>query len=612
MNRFQKSFTFFSALSLTVFNISAFAIKPRNPNHPRFVPGELIVKFKNNVSASSARKVLRAQNVSQIRFLNHSGIRRVKIGPSQTVESAIDSLKNKPEVELVQPNYIYHELRVPNDPKYSQSWAFRNTGQTIVQANGPNAPDSEGNPGVANNDLSVESAWDVTTDCSQVTVAVIDSGVNYLHEELASNMWDGGVNYPNHGYDFIDADQDPMDLSGHGTHVAAAIGAVGNNSKGTAGVCWTAKIMAIRVLDSMGMGTTSSIVEGINFSVTNGAKVINMSLGGGSYDSAMNNAITTAKNNGVLVVAAAGNDGENIDSGGTVSMYPCGFNQDNILCVAAINQDATLASYSNYGSVNVDVGAPGTNILSAWNGSNTTAATDSLASGWNKSSTTSTGWGYKQLNFGSWINCLVNPSNYNYSTAKYANNTDDRIWKSFDLSNVGDGLYLYFDLMHDLQSNYDYFTAHIKTSNEDPIVSGTMLESFTGSTSGYNFQSKYDITEFASNATSIGFRLFSNASGVDFGANLSNFSVQRLNLNSTTYNLNSGTSMATPLVAGVSAMLFNLNPNYSYKDVIEAINTSGKALTALSGKTVTGKMVNAQGSIDYIAKPTGVSASVAP
>jgi serine protease len=88
--------------------------------------------------------------------------------------------------------------------------------------------------------------------------------------------------------------------------------------------------------------------------------------------------------------------------------------------------------------------------------------------------------------------------------------------------------------------------------------------------------------------------------------------VQRLNLNSTTYNLNSGTSMATPLVAGVSAMLFNLNPNYSYKDVIEAINTSGKALTALSGKTVTGKMVNAQGSIDYIAKPTGVSASVAP
>ncbi len=121
-------------------------------------------------------------------------------------------------------------------------------------------------------------------------VAVIDTGVNYNHEDLADNMWDGsasGYNY--HGYDFVNSDYDPMDFNGHGTHVAGIIGAVGNNGKGVTGVCWNVKIMAVRVLNAVGEGTTANIVSGINFAVSRGAKVINMSLGGNLSDAVFSN-----------------------------------------------------------------------------------------------------------------------------------------------------------------------------------------------------------------------------------------------------------------------------------------------------------------------------------
>lgn len=602
-------------LSLTLMIASSgdsSAFKVIHANAPKFVPGEMIVKFKNEISARSRGSILQSSGYLRAKTLDRAGgIHQVTLRGGESVDVAVEAMRRNPDVEFAQPNFIYHALTVPNDPSFGQLWGLRNTGQTIVQSNGPEGPTSEGNPGTANKDMGMEKAWSVTTDCSSVVVAVVDSGVKHSHEDLSANMWDGGVSFPHHGYDYIDNDNNPDDLNGHGTHVAATIGAVGNNSIGTTGVCWNAKIMALRVLDSTGIGSTSAIIQGINFAVSHGAKVINLSLGGGSFDSAMSSSISAAKSSGVLFVTASGNSGENVD-GGSGMMYPCAYTQDNVLCVAALNQDYTLASYSNYGSTSVDVGAPGTNVLSAWHGSLSTVASDSLTSGWNKTSTTSTGWGYKSLNFGSPVNCLVNPSNYNYYSAKYANSTDDRIWKSFNLSDVGNGLFLSFDLMHDLENNADFFTVHVKNANTDPIVNGTVLDSFTGSTGGFNYESSYEITDLASSATSIGFRLTSNGSVNSFGANVGNFKVRKLALNDTTYNVVSGTSMATPHVAGLATMLFSYNPNYTYAEVIDAIKSGGIATTALSGKSVTGKAVNAQGSLSYIAKPTGVSATVAP
>jgi subtilisin family serine protease len=184
-------------------------------------------------------------------------------------------------------------------------------------------------------------------------------------------MWNGGSGFPNHGYDFIGDDDDPMDLFGHGTHVAGIIGAVGDNGTGTTGVCQRASIMALRVLDAEGNGTTTTAIEGIGFAVANGARVINMSLvGSGGFDPALSNAITNAQNGDVVVVVAAGNAdnvGHDNDLAGNAT-YPCNLTQPNLVCVAALDQNYALADFSNWGATSVDVGAPGTNILSTWAG----------------------------------------------------------------------------------------------------------------------------------------------------------------------------------------------------------------------------------------------------
>jgi subtilisin family serine protease len=143
---------------------------------------------------------------------------------------------------------------------------------------------------------------------------------------------------------------------------------MGNNGTGTTGVCQKASIMAVRVLDATGSGTTATATQGIDFAVTNGARVINMSfIGGGSPDTLFSNAIANAQNSDVVVVVVAGNETNENDAAGG-ARYPCNFTQPNLVCVAALDQNYALANFSNWGATSVDVGAPGTNILSTWAG----------------------------------------------------------------------------------------------------------------------------------------------------------------------------------------------------------------------------------------------------
>ena len=197
------------------------------PRHSEFVPGEVLVKFKPSQSA-----------------LRQTGWVQVKARENESVAQAVAAYRNDPNVEYAQPNYIYRIGAAANDPHYSQLWALNNTGQPV--ASGSYLP----NAGSAGVDLNVQKAWDHITDCSDTVVAVIDTGVNYKHEDLSGNMWSGAPGFPLHGADFVDSDGDPLDLNGHGTHVAAIIAAGGNNATGTAGVCWKARIMAVRALDA--------------------------------------------------------------------------------------------------------------------------------------------------------------------------------------------------------------------------------------------------------------------------------------------------------------------------------------------------------------------------
>ncbi|MDY6933459.1 MAG: S8 family serine peptidase, partial [Spirochaetota bacterium] len=277
--------------------------KSRSKIARQYIEGEILIKFKKKIPQQNQINTIRRYGCETLKTITKNSISHVKLERGTSVEDAIDIFNNDPSVEYAQPNYIYTISAVPNDTEYGELWGLKNTGQTVSSA-----PYATNNPGTSGADMNLEPAWDVITDCSSIVVAVIDTGVDYNHEDLAGNMWDDGSGHS--GYDFIHNDNDPMDLNGHGTHCAGSIGAIGDNSTGTTGICWQAKIMAVRVLNAMGWGTTVNIIDGIIYAVDNGAKILSMSLGGPVYDHAYSDAITYSLDHDVIVVAAAGNGGD--------------------------------------------------------------------------------------------------------------------------------------------------------------------------------------------------------------------------------------------------------------------------------------------------------------
>jgi thermitase len=581
----------------------------------QYVPDQILVKFKPGVAATARAQMAQTYGAQAMQTLgNQPDFMLANLTPGQTVEQAVGAYSNDPNVAYAQPNYIYHATAAPNDPQYAQLWAAKNNGQnvnSVVQGKGSIYPTD--NPGTPSDDMNLESAWNVQTDCSSVMVAVVDSGINYNSTDLVANMWAGNAM---HGQNFAadGAVGDPMDLFGHGTHVAGIIGAVGGNGIGGVGVCWTAKLMAVRVLDATGTGYTSTIISGIGYAVTNNAKVINMSLGyGGPFDQAYSDAITNAQTNNVLVVVAAGNDGVNND---TTPHWPCNFIHSNLICVAALDQSYALASFSDWGATSVDVGAPGTNILSTWAGTNavitdlTNGVTPPTPSGWAGSSTTSAtggGWG---ITTGGWLN---DPTTLPWGAALYNANTDDRAYKTFNLTGTNTA-FLEANIGINVQSG-DSFKVNYYSLGGDPFVAGgTTLASLT--TGRHDalvapYYSGINITPCISTTCAIGFQLISAPASVrDIGFEITNFKIKTLTLNTASYNTLNGTSMATPEVVGVAALVWAYNPQYTYTDVANAIKKGGRSISALSGKTTTGKAVDAMGALAYINPPTGIAVVV--
>jgi len=229
--------------------------------------------------------------------------------------------------------------------------------------------------GTIDADIDAPEAWDISTGTGRTIVAVIDTGVDYNHQDLAANMWrnlgeiagdsidndNNGYVDDIYGYDFVNNDANPMDDNGHGTHVSGTIGAVGNNGIGTTGVNWNTKIMALKFLSANGSGTTAGAISALNYAVRMGANISNNSWGGGGASSLLSQAISNARSAGHIFVAAAGNSGSNND---TTPNYPSNYNFDNVVAVAATDSKDALASFSNYGATTVDIAAPGVGILS--------------------------------------------------------------------------------------------------------------------------------------------------------------------------------------------------------------------------------------------------------
>lgn len=241
----------------------------------------------------------------------------------------------------------YAARLIPNDSYFTYQWGLHNTGQS---------------GGLVNADINAPEAWYITTGSTNVTLAVLDTGVSLSHPEFSGRLVAG--------WDFANNDSNPDDDHGHGTHVAGIAAATGNNARGIAGVSWRTRIMPVKVLNANGSGSHSMIINGIQFAANNGAHVINMSLGGTSYSQAMQDAINYAHNRGVLVVAAAGNcGGSNYSQNGcsyqNQTNYPAAMNR--VLAVAATTRTDTRSSFSNQGSY-VDIAAPGSDIYSTWPG----------------------------------------------------------------------------------------------------------------------------------------------------------------------------------------------------------------------------------------------------
>lgn len=354
----------------SVQEIARGLIVPEPIGGAEHVPGRLIVRFTDQVvdithTAAGFAGANNAHVIKHLPMINAAVI---------TLDKAEDDIlalakrwSADPSVLYAEPDYLVHAIgTVPDDPDFSQLWGLHNTGQT------GGTPDA---------DIDAPEAWDRFRGSHSVVIASIDTGVDYTHPDLAANMWvnpgeipgDGIDNDANgyiddvHGIDTVNNDSDPRDDNRHGTHTAGTFGAVGNDAVGIVGVNWDVRIMALKFLSGGGSGSTSDAIEAVDYVTAmkrdHGVNVVvsNNSWGGGGFSQALRDSIEAGNDQGIMFVAAAGNSGGNTDLS---PHYPSSYDLDGLIAVAATDHNDSLAGFSNFGAVSVDLGAPGVSVYS--------------------------------------------------------------------------------------------------------------------------------------------------------------------------------------------------------------------------------------------------------
>ena len=608
----MKAYKFFIVLiCLLVFIVSGYGIAGSSDD-PDYVPDEVLVKFKKQVSVqwktneerkkgveSEAAKVgIRSRLKKSILLKN---IHNIKIlDRTISVKQAIEKLKSNPNVEYAEPNYIYKINFTSNDPFLNQLWGLNNTGQT---------------GGTADADIDAVEAWDIQRGSQNIVVAVIDTGVDYTHEDLSANMWinpfetlDGVDNDLNgyvddiYGINSITGSGNPMDDNGHGTHVSGTIGAVGNNGKGISGVTHNVKIMALKFLDSSGSGTTLDAIECIQYMIDMKNRGINIkasnnSWGGGGYSQFLYDAINSLKNNNILFSAAAGNSSSDNDS---KPFYPASYNLENIISVAATDHNDSLASFSNYGVVSVDVAAPGVNILSTLPGGGYTPKNDdaffdnmeSGASNWSAQPS----WAITaEQNYTSGERYSWSDSPY----SRYANYTDRSLTSNpLNLSSITADLRLGFWIRGRLETHYDFLYIEMSGDSSSWLTIG----SITGNMPGWTLKTYSIPEELRTSDFRFRFRLYTDHSIVYDGVYIDNIGIG-INSGSNSYGTYSGTSMAAPHVAGLVALIGSKFQDYTYLDIKNTIFNSVDPKSSLSGKVLTGGRINAYNALTLTSPP---------
>lgn len=385
----MKKMSVAAVLGLAVLSSTAFA---KMSTEAAFVPGEILVKVKpGHMGKFLAKKSLMGAEVKK-EMNTLSGQFLLLKSNSKSTQSLMADLSSLSEVQYAEPNYIYkaiatkqtlesilfgtaketHSSMAPTDPLYGKLWGLKNTGA--------NEPDRSGGtsttPGVAGADTDAEKGWAITTGSKKVTIAVIDTGIDYNHPDLKNQMWvnekevagngidDDGNGYIDdiHGWNAHGKNGNPMDGNAHGTHCAGTIGAEHNNGIGVAGVMSDVTLMAVKFLSDEGSGSLADAVVAIDYATKMNVDIMSNSWGGGGFSQALEDSIKAAKNKGILFIAAAGNDSSNNDSRPS---YPATYQVDNVISVASHTAQDTISSFSNFGKRTVHVAAPGSNVLSS-------------------------------------------------------------------------------------------------------------------------------------------------------------------------------------------------------------------------------------------------------
>ncbi|HEY8465827.1 MAG TPA: S8 family serine peptidase [Solirubrobacterales bacterium] len=322
---------------------------------PDFVPGEVVVKFKDDATAQQRAAASRAAGIlERVAPVRGVGARLVEV--TGNVRAAVRALERSPAVEYAEPNYIYRALATPNDPRFNELWGLHNTGQ---------------GGGTADADIDAPEGWDLLglgsfPSAGGAKVGIVDTGIRRSHPEFAGRVVDcGGVNNFGISLLILILFSDPTivdgkceDDNGHGTHVAGTIAANANNGTGVAGVAFNSPLAICKGLNGQGSGTLVMIANCITWLADRDADVISMSLGGSAGSQALQDAVRNASEAGSLLVAAAGN------SGNSSLSYPAAYPE--VVSVAATDRNDNRASFSQF-NADVEVAAPGVDILSTWN-----------------------------------------------------------------------------------------------------------------------------------------------------------------------------------------------------------------------------------------------------
>lgn len=313
--------------------LDRFLIQPRVPLAPRQL---------DQLHAANGTRPIQT-------FPGLRGLQVVEVPDGASVPLLIQLFNQSGLVEFAEPDYLVQACVLPNDPRFldGSQWGLHNLGQ---------------NAGRSGADIHAPAAWDLQTSAEQVVVAILDTGVRASHEDLAANMWHNPTD-GSPGFNAFTGLNHPIDDQGHGTLVAGLLGGVGNNGKGVTGVAWKVQMMAGKCLDQDGLGSDSTLIACLEFARTNGARVINTSLDSPAPSLALSNAVSRLRDDGILLVASAGNNGADVDA---APRYPACYPLENILSVTFTTRTDALGSIANFGRTNVDLAAPGEAMYSTF------------------------------------------------------------------------------------------------------------------------------------------------------------------------------------------------------------------------------------------------------